>query len=95
MTTVVNVRRDDHDEYIGRAGFGLGDGYFGNPFRLAPGEPRGETLENYKKYFKDRLEKDPEFKERIMSLKGKRIGCWCKPAPCHGDIIAEYLNNTI
>ena len=22
-------------------------------------------------------------------LKGKILGCWCKPLPCHGDIIIK------
>ncbi|MCG6418638.1 DUF4326 domain-containing protein [Vibrio fluvialis] len=24
---------------------------------------------------------------------GKRLGCFCKPDDCHGDIIAEFLNS--
>jgi hypothetical protein len=23
----------------------------------------------------------------VLALRGKRLGCLCKPAPCHGDII--------
>lgn len=91
-TTVVNIRYDQYDVYIGRAGKGQ-DGYFGNPFPLTDKSKRGSTLENYKAYFDKRIETDPEFKERIFSLKGKRLGCFCKPHPCHGDIIAEYLES--
>lgn len=91
-TKAVNIHRDEYDVYIGRAGRGM-DGYFGNPFRLIPGTPRGSTLENYRDYFYKRIESDNEFKRRILSLKGKRLGCFCKPQACHGDIIAEYLNN--
>lgn len=90
-TTVVNIRNNLYDQYIGRAGKGQ-DGYFGNPFRLNPGESRGSTLEKYKKYFYKRLANDPEFKRRIHALKGLVLGCFCKPRDCHGDIIAEYLN---
>ena len=25
-------------------------------------------------------------------LKGKVLGCWCKPASCHGDVIAEIID---
>ena len=32
------------------------------------------------------------FRQRIHALKGKRLGCFCKPYPCHGDIIKEYLD---
>lgn len=91
MTTVVNIRYNAYDIYIGRAGRGQ-DGYFGNPFRLMPGEARGSTLERYKAYFNDRISIDPEFKRRIMELKGKILGCFCKPHACHGDIIKDYLD---
>jgi hypothetical protein len=26
-----------------------------------------------------------------MALKGKRLGCFCKPLACHGDVIKEYI----
>ena len=90
-TRVVNLRREDYDVYIGRAGQGE-DGYFGNPIRLNPGETRGSTLEKFKEYFYNRLQTDPQYKERIASLKGLTLGCFCKPNPCHGDIIKEYLD---
>ena len=91
MTNVVNIRTSGYDVYIGRAGKGQ-DGYFGNPFRLRTHESRGSTVEQYRKYFYDRMETDPEFKDRIHELKGKTLGCFCKPYACHGDVIAEYLN---
>ncbi len=91
-TQVVNIRREEYDVYIGGAGQGRA-GYFGNPVRLHPGEAGGSTLEKYREYFYNRLRSDPEFKERIESLKGKALGCFCKPHPCHGDIIREYLDS--
>ena len=92
QTRVVNIRRHRFDVYIGRAGNGQ-DGYFGNPFVLMPGEARGSTLAEYRAYFYRRLEEDPEFKRRIYELKGRTLGCFCKPNPCHGDIITEYLDS--
>ena len=26
-----------------------------------------------------------------MELEGKELGCWCKPSPCHGDILIKLL----
>jgi hypothetical protein len=90
-TEVVNIRYENYDVYIGRKGRGQ-DGYFGNPFVLQAGDLRGSSLEKYKDYFYERLETDTKFRGRIHELKGKTLGCFCKPYPCHGDIIAEYLN---
>lgn len=95
MTTVVNINRvGEYDVYCGRAGHGQ-DGYFGNPFRLMAGEPRGSTITRYRRYFYDRLSTDPEFKRRILELKDKRLGCFCKPNACHVDVIIEYLDTTL
>lgn len=93
MTTiVVHLKHSTYDVYIGRAGHGQ-DGYFGNPFRVPPSGRRGTTIAKYRDYFYERLATDPEFKRRVHLLKGKVLGCFCKPHACHGDIIAEYLNN--
>lgn len=98
-TTVVNIKETkDYDVFIGRSGWDIPinknghDGYFGNPFHLKPNEPRGSTLRKYKEYFHSALEIDPEFKARVEELRGKKLGCFCKPNKCHGDIIANYLN---
>lgn len=93
FTTVVNIKNSSYDQYIGRAGHGQ-DGYFGNPYRLNAEMNPGDTLNRYRKYFYDRLKNDPEFKDKVLNLKGKVLGCFCKPNECHGYIIAEYLNGT-
>jgi hypothetical protein len=92
MTKTVNIYAFGYDVYIGRAGKGQ-DGYFGNPFRLRYGEQRGATIERYRNYFHNRMETDPEFNRRVHELKDRTLGCFCKPYPCHGDVIAEYLNS--
>jgi len=89
-TRVVNIKYEDYDVYIGRAGRG-NDGYFGNPFILSANEKRGSSIEKYRTYFYERMKTDDEFRNRINELKGKLLGCFCKPYPCHGDVIAEYL----
>jgi len=92
-TRVVNLYKEPYDVYIGRAGKGK-DGYFGNPIKLLPNEERGATIEKFKVYFYNMLEEDQEYKNRILGLKGKSLGCFCHPKACHGDVIAEYVNNT-
>lgn len=96
MTTkVVNIRAEEYDVYVGRAGQGQ-DGFFGNPFPLKPGASdleRNLCIQKFKSYFLERISEDPEFKRRLMELKGKRLGCFCKPKECHGDVIAEWLDS--
>ena len=90
-TVVVNIREEPFDEYIGRAGRGE-DGYLGNPFRIGPGMTREQSVERFRQYFEERIKNDPEYRKRVEGLRGKRIGCFCKPLICHGDVYVEWLN---
>jgi hypothetical protein len=29
---------------------------------------------------------------RMPELKGKILVCWCKPLPCHGDVLKAYVD---
>lgn len=64
---------------------------FGNPFRIDVDGTRDEVVEKYRQYFIGRIIEDPQFEARVMALKGKVLGCYCKPLACHGDVIVEYL----
>ena len=89
-TVVVNIYKEPYDEYIGRPGKGQ-DGTFGNPFRS---DDREEMIRLYREYFYKRIDDDEEFKCKVLELKGKRLGCFCSNGkPCHGQIIADYLNS--
>ncbi len=92
MTTVVNIRTHRYDVYIGREGHGH-DGYWGNPYSITCDGGRERVIALYREYFLKRLRVDPEFARRIMELKGKRLGCFCAPKPCHGDVIVRYLES--
>ena len=90
-TKVVNCLREDYDQYIGRAGKGQ-SGYFGNPFRREKDDPPGSTLPKFEAYFLKRVEEDSEFRRRVLALKGKRLGCFCRPKQaCHGDTYVRWL----
>ena len=91
MTKVVNLKHAKYDQYIGRAGHGH-DGYFGNPFGVGIDGNREECIQKYREYFHRKLLVDNTFAKRIHELKDKTLGCFCKPKPCHGDVIAEYLD---
>ncbi|MEP0357399.1 DUF4326 domain-containing protein [Paraglaciecola sp.] len=32
-------------------------------------------------------------KAEVYKLAGKRLGCFCKPSACHGDVLADFLNS--
>lgn len=105
-TTVVNITKEPCDEYIGRP-MGkkwksvlldrlpknaiIHDGYFGNPFIVGKHGDRARVIERYLEYFLKRIEEDAEFRSRVRELRGKRLGCFCKPLACHGDVIVEWL----
>lgn len=98
-TTVVNLRKEAYDVYIGRAGKGQ-DGYFGNPHTMGMvycayckgSHDRTDAIATYKKEFLKRIQTDKEFRRRVLTLRGKRLGCFCKPQDCHGDVIKEWLD---
>jgi len=90
-TKVVHIK-DGYDVYLGRAGKGH-DGYFGNPFVIGEHGSRTDVIEKFKEYFYRRIATDEEFKRRVLELKGKRLGCFCAPQKCHGDIIVEFLES--
>ena len=101
-TTVINIKtRGSYDVYIGRSTNPGKRGQFGNPCVIGACCPQcGEhhedgasTLPCYTAYFYDRLNKDLDFKLAILELEGKVLGCFCKPAPCHGDVIIAYLES--
>ncbi len=93
-TTVVNINKSKYDVYIGRGGHGK-SGYFGNPYHIGKDGNRDEVVAEYKKYFLDRMNNDVEFALLIQGLRGKKLGCFCSPKLCHGDIIVEYLERTM
>jgi hypothetical protein len=86
MTTVVNIKKEKCDVYIGRGS------PFGNPYKIGWDGTRKDVIEKYREWFKKRLT-NPEFRGRVLELKDKKLGCFCKPDDCHGDVIKEYLDN--
>ena len=80
------LAQNERNVYIGRGSL------FGNPYsHEGYGEfqvaTREEAIAKYREYLLSR----PELMDRLKELKGKRLGCWCKPDSCHGDVIMELL----
>lgn len=93
-TELVNVSRHGRDgvRMIDR------DTKFGNPFRLKEdgGDyTRKESVEEYREWFTNKIQNDEYFRRSVEDLRGKTLGCWCKPKDCHGDIILAYLRGNL
>ncbi len=99
-TKVVNIKTDKCDVKICRRPDGSipappKAGCFGNPFFLKDvnnDEERAECIAKFREYFYKRIEVDQNFKKAVEGLRGKKLGCFCAPKPCHGDVYKEYLD---
>jgi hypothetical protein len=87
-TTVVNITRGATcDVYIGRPGKGQ-TGPWGNPFVIDRDGDRATVIAKYAAW----IQTQPQLLARLPELKGKRLGCFCHPAPCHGDVLARLAD---
>lgn len=89
---VVHCKQADYDVYVGRGRCPQTDKYYGwgNPFVEGRDGTRQEVIEKFRELVLSR----PDYRERaIRQLRGKVLGCWCAPQPCHGDVLAEIAND--
>ena len=81
----------DCDVYIGRqcfmGGWKLQKSKWANPYKITPECSREQVLINYEKYIKSK----PELFSSLSELKGKKLGCWCHPNSCHGDVLVKLI----
>jgi hypothetical protein len=88
---------DPNNVYIGRgkivfvdsARFPPEDSVFCNPFKIGKDGTREQVIQKYEEYVKHKIDTDPEFARAVRDLKGKTLGCWCAPEPCHGHVLAK------
>ncbi len=83
LARVVHCKKEKYNIYIGRPS------KWGNSFTIGKDGNREEVIQKYIAW----LENQPELLASIHELKGKILGCWCSPNACHGDILAEIVNN--
>lgn len=81
---VVNKNKSPYDVYIGRGS------KWGNPFTHREGTTaefivgsREEAIAKYEEYIMNK----PELFSQLPELRGKTLGCFCKPKSCHGDVL--------
>lgn len=95
MVIVVNMRTcippwgQDGDVRIDR------NTKWGNPYPLHNDTPsnRAVVITKYEEWLDAKLELG---QLNLDELKGvRRLGCWCKPKQCHGDIIKKKIDALI
>lgn len=93
-TRVINKHVEACEVSIGR------DSMFGNPYSHQKGTnaqflvaTREEAINKYVEYFNNRINNNKIFRRAVQGLRGKVLGCTCKPLSCHGDTIKDWLDN--
>lgn len=78
------------DLYIGRpcfrGGWNLSGSKWANPFSVNK-YGREECLKLYEQHIRNR----PDLWNNLYELEGKTLGCFCKPDPCHGDVLIKLF----
>lgn len=82
-TTVVHCKKKPFDIYIGRGS------KWGNPFKIGWDGEREEIIDKYVEW----IVEQPELMAALPELRGKVLGCWCKPLACHGDVLVQMIND--
>ncbi len=95
---VVHCRQQPFDVYIGRGNDPRTGrpGEWGNPFSHRPSRVPGvivvgsrqEAIRRYRAWLWEQIRSGRITVEQLASLHGQRLGCWCAPAPCHGEVLS-------
>lgn len=87
---VVHCRRERFDVYVGRPTV------WGNPYshkENTAAKYKVETREEAIAAFEQWVLALPGFVRFIkQELRGKVLGCWCSPDPCHAEVLARIAN---
>lgn len=85
MKTTVVQKRNRHDVYIGRPS------KWGNPFAIGRDGDRQQVIAKFRAW----VVEQPDLVADLHELRGKRLGCFCAPLACHGDVLAELADDPV
>jgi hypothetical protein len=93
---VVNIKTGArYDVYIGRynKSRNLPESPWNNPYVIGRDGTRDEVIAKYKARLWQMMNgpNATYLRKRLMELDGKVLGCWCKPEPCHGDVLVAAI----
>ena len=83
-TQVVNMQAEWYDLRIDRAS------KWGNPFRIGRDGSRDEVVRKYALWITQG--EGQRLLPHLGKLRGKRLGCWCAPQRCHGEVLVWLMN---
>ena len=78
---------DSNNVYIGRPSGDIDGSLFQNPYSLNDFD-RATAISKYKEHIFSK----PELMNEVESLRGKKLGCYCYPEDCHGQILIDILH---
>lgn len=95
---VVHCKQAPYDTYIGRGRDPrTGEpGEWGNPYSHRSSRIPGvivvatveEAIERYRRHLWAEIRSGRLSLDKLAALDCKTLGCWCAPAPCHGEVLA-------
>lgn len=87
IPVLVNLRKKgaSADVFIGRPS------KWGNPFITGMDGSREEIIQKYEEWIRER----PTLMGALHELRGKRLGCFCTPHPCHGDVLIRLVKEDL
>jgi hypothetical protein len=90
---VENLYKADYTIYIGRENkkLNLKASKWNNPYSVKE-YGRENALRLFREYVTNGSGK--HLLNELHELKGQTLGCYCKPLPCHGDILKELVQYT-
>ncbi len=99
----VNVRHEQPAGmvYVGRECYGFKGSVLANPFKRRARQAPGSTLDDYRAWLRAEWKRGGAVRqelERLADLAAAgnlTLGCWCKPDPCHGDVVKEAIEGIL
>lgn len=99
IPTLVNVRGKDvaflqpNFTYIGRTCGEWLQSKWANPFKMESdkSDKRKIVINKYKKWLKEQEQLLKDWEELVA----RKLGCWCAPKPCHGDILIKLVKENL
>lgn len=84
MSTVINLKKEKSGGSVVRIDRRT---RWGNRFRIGRDGTRAEVIELYRQWLWRQIKNGRVDIADLAALQNQRLGCWCAPEPCHGDVL--------